>query len=71
MKISKPQLTISETDAVSLMVAGGLCLLLALVLHHSYHFWLLFCVGLLNFFNGWRLRRRFAAAKKAQDHADS
>ena len=71
MKISKLKFTISETDAVALMVAGGLCLLLALVLHHSYNFWLVLVVGLLNFFNGWRLHRRFAAAKKAQDHAGS
>jgi hypothetical protein len=69
MNIFKRQITMPETDALALMVVGGLCLLLALFLHHSNHLWWLFALGIINLFNGWRLRRKVAAAKKSQDHS--
>jgi hypothetical protein len=71
MNIFKRQITMSETDAVAMMVVGGLCILLALILYHTSHVWWLLALGIGNLFNGWRLRRKIAAAKKSQGHSDS
>jgi hypothetical protein len=71
MNIFKRKVTMSETDSVALMVVGWLCLLLALVLHHSSRVWWLVALGVGNLFNGLRFRRKIVAAKKSQDHSDS
>jgi hypothetical protein len=65
MKILKRQITMTETDSVALIVVGGLCLLIALVLPHTARHWWLWALGLGNIFNGWRLRRKIAAAKNS------
>jgi hypothetical protein len=71
MKILKRQITMTETDAVALIVVGGLCLLIALILPHPTRRWWLLALGVINIFNGWRLRRKISAAKDSQSHSDS
>jgi len=71
MKIFKRQITVSETDAVALMVVGGLCILIALLFPHASPAWWFLALGVVNLVNGWQLRRRIAAAKKSKGHSDS
>jgi type III secretory pathway component EscV len=65
------QVTSPAADSKFMLVVGAVCLLIALIPPYEHRAALFLAIATVNLVNGWRLRRKIAAAKGSESHSDS